>query len=276
MNLPAYDSKEHNVLDYVLPNGTRVSIHQDSSSPDSTGRTIWLGAQVLAVYLHDLFGSTSALGSTSRRGKSRQTVVDVGAGTGLVSLSLASIGFDVLATDLGLIVDGVLGGNVSANDATLAINGTDQPRVETKVLDWFQDPKEWTWDSDTHEDPLGAPFDLVVSADTIYDPSLSQPLLRTLHALASLSRPGQTTSSSSPPVYLALEARDPALISAFLESAEQEWDFKCSRIDHAKIKKLVESPQSGLGWDESAWEGVELWKLRLRKPSAHSRRRSRP
>ncbi|GAA5910306.1 uncharacterized protein JCM6883_001149 [Sporobolomyces salmoneus] len=279
MNLPAYDTKEQDVLDYLLPNGTRIVINQDGSSPDSTGRTIWLGAQVLEAYLHDLLKSTSPLVSPSNRNSAqrRQRIIDVGAGTGLSSLSLASMGYDVLATDLDLIVDGILCQNIKANESILEINaGPSQPRLETKVLDWFQDPHEWEWDGAGEEDvqePTGPPFDYIVSADTIYDPSLSQPLLRTLHALASRSSRSTTTS---PLVYIALEARDPALISDFLESAERDWSFKCSRIDHSKLRKLVESKESGLGWEEEAtWEGVEVWKLKLKKSALISKREKR-
>jgi hypothetical protein len=39
MNLPAYDLKEQDVVDYLLPNGTRIQIHQDNASPDSTGKS---------------------------------------------------------------------------------------------------------------------------------------------------------------------------------------------------------------------------------------------
>jgi SAM-dependent methyltransferase len=233
------------------------------------GRTIWLGAQVLSVYLHDLLGSMSRLKGQSRR----ERVLDVGAGTGLASLSLSSMGYDVLATDLDLIVDGVLKQNIEANETILKRNGFNQPRIERKVLDWFQDPKEWSWEvteDPNHEGPLKPPFDLIVSADTIYDPTLSQPLLRTLHGLSS---PLPHVRSSIPPVYLALEARDPALISAFLESAESDWNFKCSRVDHNKLKKLVEAKEGGLGWeDEVSWEGVEVWKLKLRKAVAKKER----
>ncbi|GAA5958092.1 hypothetical protein JCM3765_002806 [Sporobolomyces pararoseus] len=278
MNLPAYETKEEDVLDYLLPSGARITINQDSSSPDSTGRTIWLGAQVLAVYLHDLLKSTSPLAtnSSSKRKTSRQRVVDVGAGTGLASLSLASMGYEVLSTDLELIVNGVLERNIKGNESNLGINGFNQPRLETKVLDWFRDPKEWEWSQkDDIEEPLQPPFDLIVSADTVYDPELSQPLLRTLHGLSSPPPSPQYTSSTSiPTVYIALEARDPQLVSGFLASAEKDWNFKCSRIDHPKLRKLVESKESGLGWeDEAVWEGVEIWKLKLRKVVAKKENR---
>ena len=218
------------------------------------------------MYLDDV------LKSSNRRPGRRPRIVDVGAGTGLCSLALASIGsFDILSTDLDLIVDGVLARNIAANRSTLNCNSaSDQARVETKVLDWFQPPENWQWnhsnDDNEADEPLGPPFDFVVSADTIYVPELIQPLLRTLRALSTTE---SSPSFASVPVYVALEVRDPALVAEFLRSAEEDWDFKSARVDHGKLKRLVESKESGLGWeDESAWEGVEIWKLKSRKPRA--------
>lgn len=176
------------------------------------------------------------------------------------------MGYDVLSTDLDVIVNGNLGVNIRANEPTLQINGSNQPRLETKVLDWFQDPAEWNWSTIDGQDAqtLVPPFDLVVSADTVYTPDLSQPLLRSLRALSAPA--SSSRSSTSTQVYIVLERRDPELVTNFLESAERDWGFKCSRVDHSKLKRLVESKEGGLGWeDESVWEGVEIWKLKARK-----------
>ncbi|GAA5894795.1 hypothetical protein JCM6882_006682 [Rhodosporidiobolus microsporus] len=241
-NLPAHATKHLAELPYTLPNGTRVVLTQNDAQSDSTGRTVWLGAQVLSVYLNDLLG----------RLKRKQRVIELGSGTGLLSLSLASQGYTVLATDLATIVDSVLSRNIKSNDEAIKLSGGDEAKIETKVLDWFQSSDEWDWEDET----VRPPFDMIVTADTVYEPSLSQPLLRTLHGLASLS--------PSVPIYLALEARDPALTSAFLSSASTDYSFKTSRVDHARLKKLVEAKEGTLGWeDETDWEGVEVWKLKL-------------
>ena len=74
--LPAHQTKHLPVIEYPLPSGQVVSLAQAISlENDSTGRTLWLGAQVLAVYLHDLLGSV--------RGK---TCIDLGSGTGALDL----------------------------------------------------------------------------------------------------------------------------------------------------------------------------------------------
>ncbi|GAA5934017.1 hypothetical protein JCM1841_002051 [Sporobolomyces salmonicolor] len=276
MNLPAHETKHLDLLvGYTLPDRSRVNIHQDNSTPDSTGRTVWLGAQILSVYLYHLLHDSRPFSHARRK-----TVIDLGSGTGLLSLSLASMGYDVLATDLDFIVDGVLRQNIEANERTLAVNGVGEAKLRAKVLDWFEAPEDRRWheEGDGLEDFLWPPFDMVVTADTVYDPALCQPLLRTLQALSTPSLTASTPSpSASPPpptrsasytpptIYLALEARDPALVAAFLESASADWDFKCSRIDHTKLKKLVECKEGMLGWeDEEVWEGIQLWKLKWR------------
>ncbi|BGP45851.1 hypothetical protein JCM10450v2_001686 [Rhodotorula kratochvilovae] len=190
MNLPAHATKHLPLLDYILPDGTPVHIAQDNTTPDSTGRTVWLGAQVLSVYLHDLLSSSS---SSSTR--ATQRAIDLGSGTGLVALSLAALGYTTLATDLPALVAGVLGSNISSSPFP-------PTQLAAHPLDWFTPPEELSFPSG-HEPP----FDLIATADTVYAPSLCAPLLRTL---AHLSLAGGRAAPA--PVFLALERRDPALV----------------------------------------------------------------
>lgn len=44
--LPASDTKHLDALSYELPSGVIVEIAQNGSAADSTGRSLWLGAQV--------------------------------------------------------------------------------------------------------------------------------------------------------------------------------------------------------------------------------------
>lgn len=144
----------------------------------------------------------------------------------------------------------------------------EQPVLEARTLDWFAEPVQWDlsrWSitprspSATAEPPsnaplLSPPFDLITTSDSIYDPTLTQPLLRTLHALC-------TPTRAPPPIFLALEVRDPTLIAGFLHSAREDWAFKCSRVDERRLEKLM--GEGGLGWEREDWEGVQVWKLML-------------
>ncbi|GAA5843677.1 hypothetical protein JCM9279_000099, partial [Rhodotorula babjevae] len=202
---------------------------------------------VLAVYLADLLSSSSTSAA-----RSSQRAIDVGSGTGLVALALSALGYRTLATDLPALVDGVLGVNCSSSAAS-TLPGT----LVAAPLDWF--------DSTLHFPPAphAPPFDLVTTADTVYDPSLSAPLLRTLARLSLLGRP----PLSPAPVYLALERRDPLLVESFLASARDAHGFKLARVDPARLQRLVERPEADggtLAWlDEADWDGIEVWKLKL-------------
>lgn len=104
------------------------------------------------------------------------------------------------------------------------------------------------------------PFDLIITADTVYEPSLIQPLLRTLHALSTLSI-AASPSSRSPPILLCLERRDPALVERMLDDARNVWHFDVERVPARKLTKALE--KGGIRWEKKEWEGIEIWKLAL-------------
>lgn len=192
------------------------------------------------------------------------------------SLTLASLGWDVLATDKPDVINSVLSNNIANNTAVLPV---DSGSISIRELDWTIAPDKWTWDdskiiaSASREAPASKteldlddalyrpPFDLIVTADTVYSPALAQPLLRTLHALCDASRSESTLRSRSPPVYVCIERRDSTLIDLTLEQARTLWGFTVTRIPYRKVSKAME--RGGLQWAAEDWEGVEIWKLVL-------------
>jgi hypothetical protein len=182
-------------------------------------------------------------------------------------LALASLGWDVLATDIPHVIQSVLKINVTNNLTALPPNsGT----VQVRELDWFVSPANWTWDHKSiisHSEPfipsstpcpslLSPPFDLIISADTVYTSELLEPFLRTLYTLSTLS-----VSSRPPPIFLCVERRDSLLLDRLVSDANEKWKFAVERIPHKKLTRSLE--KSGIQWGKSDWDGVELWKLRL-------------
>lgn len=240
-------------------------------------------SQILSVYIHELLKSKKPYKLVNGV-KQRHKAIEVGAGTGpflpslvslpltlplagLLSLSLHGMGYDVVSTDIKFVAQGILRANLSRNRST----ALSAPTLEARTLDWFSPPSSWDWTSasitpSSRPTPpssstptfLQPPFDLILTTDSVYDPSLSTPLLRTLHALST-----PPLSPSPPPIYLSLEVRDPDLISSFLESARKEWGFKCVKVEWGRLERLVgREGDGGMGWKEEDWDGVEVWKLK--------------
>jgi protein N-lysine methyltransferase METTL21D len=150
------------------------------------------------------------------------------------SLTLAAMNWAVVATDLADVIAAVLGPNIAANDAAR--------RISIRHLDW-------TSPVFTADDV----YDLIITADTIYEPSLIRPLLDSLHALA--------TRSPRAHLFVCLERRDPPLINSFFAQAHQ-LGFTADQIPSRKLSKALK--KAGMEWSREDWDGVELWKLKLR------------
>ena len=185
------------------------------------------------------------------------------------SLALASLGWDVLATDTHHVIQSVLKANVINNLSSLPPGSGS---LQVRELDWFIPPDSWTWhhesiigsssqpspsSSDSLPSLLRPPFDLIISADTVYATELITPFLRALHTLSTLS----TSSSRGPPILLCIERRDPILLDRLLSDAKVHWGFHVERISHKKIGKSLQ--KCGVKWPKSDWDGIEIWKLRL-------------
>jgi protein N-lysine methyltransferase METTL21D len=191
--------------------------------------------------------------------------------TTFISLAMSSLGWDVLATDIFHVISSVLHKNIKNNLSALPIHsGT----IHIRELDWTVQPEQWRWDHElyiaSHSSSISVPaasnshccppFDLIYSADTVYSAGLLDPMLRTLHALSTLSA-AASPSHRFPPILLCMERRDSLLIDRLLGNAKNIWHFNVERISHKKLAKVVE--RSGVHWSRTDWEDVEIWKLKL-------------
>ncbi|EIW60008.1 uncharacterized protein TRAVEDRAFT_118360 [Trametes versicolor FP-101664 SS1] len=264
---PAHETKHIPVL--IYPFRTQQFHLAQLDNGATNGSALWLGAQCLSLFFSDnLKRRPSPSGHPDAAFRPR--AIELGSGIGLSALALASMGWDVIATDLHDVVSSVLADNISSNLSRLPV---DSGTVQVRILDWTVPPDRWLWDdpqtiaSSEAEKPqsavpqapvLGPPFDLILTSDTIYSPDLVTPLLRALHGLCLASASELRTT----PVYLCLERRDPALVDHALSEARDSWNFKVERIPHKKLAKALE--KSGAHWEKGDWEGVEIWKLALR------------
>lgn len=179
---------------------------------------------------------------------------------------MCSLGWDVVATDLPDVINSVLRRNISDNLPNLpAGSGT----IHVRALDWNVRPEDWVWDSDTvialptrspakpteNTTQLSPPFDLIVTADTVYLLSLVEPLLRTATHLCNASGREVSSGMQWPPIYLAIERRDPIVLDKFVEDARST--FEVEQLPRRVVSQAME--KSGLRWEKDDWDGVEIW-----------------
>ncbi|KAG5646668.1 hypothetical protein DXG03_002658 [Asterophora parasitica] len=249
---PAHETKHHPRL--RAPFNSHLLTLTQLNDGVSNGTALWLGAQCLSVYLATLRPLPCQ-------------IVELGGGIGFTALAMASLGCHVLTTDIPHVIHSVLKNNIDSNIAQFPGS------VNVRELDWTVPPDQWTWhdptaiasaspreSSNSSTTLLTPPFDLVCSADTVYTPSLVEPLLRSLHALCTQSLAASPVARA-PPVYLCIERRDPALVDRVLADAHDTWGFTVERIPDRKLAKAM--LKAGIKWPKADWEGIEIWKLSL-------------
>lgn len=272
---------------------------EGAQTTGTTGTTLWLGAQVMACYLRDTLGDVQTTSfstpSSSRRPTDattsrdhdtlvpvprRKRAIELGSGVGYLSLCLASWGWDVVATDIEPVTSTVLRPNVD-----LGLNAVKRHRrdaagkIGVTRLDWLEVARDGLpsctrleGDSEPENNVLPEnDYDMIITTDTLYATDLVQPLWTTLRLLserpsrqpgassADDSHAAPATSITPPPIYIALENRDPDLIGAGLE-AGRAMGFEVKRIGAPRVARAVD--KAGWGWRSEDWAGVEIWKAR--------------
>lgn len=283
--LPASSTKHLDVISHPLPRDalTVLPLEQLSSDPDSakstgtTGTTLWLGGQVLSCYLSSLPLPARSPAKPAKR------AIELGAGVGYLSLVLASLGYDVVSTDIPPVLENVLRPNVMvgldvlrrSTAQTPVVSGiTPRPsplaaargvecigQVQVCELDWTTT----TAHTVTPGADLDLSVDMIITSDTIYHPDLLPHLFRTIACISrsSLDNPQRSTS---PTVYLCLERRDSRMVDTALSRAA-EFGLHLKRVGHGRVAKCVE--KTGWGWAEEDWQGVEVYKGRWSQPDTH-------
>ncbi|OCF37423.1 hypothetical protein I316_00544 [Kwoniella heveanensis BCC8398] len=165
---------------------------------------------------------------------------------------------------------GGCGGSIGSAQPDISINVNDQEDKDA-------DPDADADDNHTLSWVLETKWDMIIMTDTFYAPQLVDPLWETLLLLshvhvqqtqqtrqADASALPESTSTSrlpSPPtVYIALERRDPRLITQALERGKS-LGFDLKKINRSRLSKEVSKKY---GWDDDDWDGVEIWKGRYK------------
>lgn len=243
INRPAHQTKHLAELVYRFPSiDTSFRLLQRNDT-NSTGSSLWLSSQILSSYLLHTYAKPG-------QQSARRRVLELGSGTGLLSLLMARLGWQVVATDIPPVLESVLRSNVDAGLYGLVAAGhaaVDQ--IHVCELDWNAAPEDQL---DSLEEQH---FDLIMTADTIYEPSLVRPLLFTIARLY------RRQGGSSPTVLLALERRDPVHVSEALRIAAEECALPFKQIPTKRVRKIFDTLGDGATWSRDDWDGVEIWKL---------------
>jgi 2-polyprenyl-3-methyl-5-hydroxy-6-metoxy-1,4-benzoquinol methylase len=234
--LPAHRTKDVSPLIYPLTPYKAVQIIQRSPIDSiSTGTTLYLSSQLLAHYIQE----------TTPRGTK---AIELGAGTGLVSITLGILGWEVWATDLSNVIDDVLRINVDRNR-----EGT----ITVQELDWCKATWKFIHPNVSDTEVLDQPaFDLIVCADGVYSKELINPLLRTLKSLS---------GPRCPIILLAFERRDTAIIDSFFEQS-RTLGFTSKKLN---LRRILGRHFVRWGWTPNDYHSAEIWTMRF-KPGVSS------
>ncbi|XP_029014241.1 methyltransferase-like protein 22 [Betta splendens] len=185
-----------------------VRIEHTMATPlEDVGKQVWRGAFLLA----DFILSEPAM----FRGA---TVLELGAGTGLTSIIMATLAKRVYCTDVGEDLLSMCKRNVMLNRHMMDTEGGE---VRVRQLDWLQydlctDTDEFSWTQEEVAD-LYDNTNFIIAADVCYDDDLTDGLFRTLYRLCS-------NLNHSCTIFISLEKR--------MNFTLRHMDISCEAYDH--------------------------------------------
>ncbi|XP_028267369.1 methyltransferase-like protein 22 [Parambassis ranga] len=230
-----------------------IRIEHTMATPlEDVGKQVWRGAFLLADFIFsepDMF-----------RGA---TVLDLGAGTGLTSIVMATVAKTVYCTDVGEDLLSMCKKNVTLNTHLMEPSGGE---VKVRRLDWLEHELctdadvEFSWTKEEVDD-LYDSTSFIIAADVCYDDDLTDALFRTLYQLCS-------GFSHTCTIFIALEKR--------MNFTLRHMDVSCEAYNHyvhclSQLQDLVDGrcsfkvEQLPSDFDQflqyERIEQLELWKL---------------
>uniref|UniRef100_A0A8C6QSD8 Valosin containing protein lysine (K) methyltransferase n=1 Tax=Nannospalax galili TaxID=1026970 RepID=A0A8C6QSD8_NANGA len=205
--------------------GAELRLQQYGSG--GVGCVVWDAAIVLAKFLE-----TPGFAGPGAHALSRRSVLELGSGTGAVGLMAATLGADVVVTDLEEL-QGLLSMNIDLNKHL--VTGS----VQAKVLKWGEDIEDLT-----------SPPDYILMADCIYYEESLEPLLKTLKDLSGsetciICCYEQRTMGKNPEIekkYFELLQLDFDFEEIPLEKHDEEYRSEDIHIIHIRKKKSLCKP----------------------------------
>ncbi|KAL3876030.1 hypothetical protein ACJMK2_033917 [Sinanodonta woodiana] len=229
--------------------------HSLATGLDSVGEQIWNGAMLMSDFI--IHNKTTF---------KDQSLLELGAGTGLTSIVAAMYAHTVFCTDMGDNVLQIAKNNCERNMSTYP--GSHQ--ILVRELDWFKDLSEGRTESEFYlseseqEDVKNIP--ILLAADVIYDIDATAAFFKTIKTLMS-----QLQEKS---LYIALEKRLVFTVSD-LDIASPGYEHFRECLDILQSHEDLNSPQfyceqlstsfpQYLNYSRSKY--LELWKVTSRFP----------
>jgi protein N-lysine methyltransferase METTL21D len=241
--LPANDTKELIELHYPIKRlGCTFNLTQVAGDGSTTGSSLWLSSQILVCFLQQKYDRRLL-----DKEKSQNRVIELGAGIGLTSLVLERLGWKVIATDIAPPLHTVLRPNINQNS---------QGNVKVCSLNWT------TIDDDMVEKDEFE-VDLIITADTIYQPTLVDGLFKTIQILLkkALDKHSSYSQKRRPHALIALERRDDEQIKSALNCATEQYNLILKQISPREVRKAVDACFGNTSrWPRHVWDDVEIWR----------------
>ncbi|XP_077173283.1 methyltransferase-like protein 22 isoform X2 [Paroedura picta] len=242
------DEEEHEDSDCDV-----IKIEHTMATPlEDVGKQVWRGAFLLADYIlseRDLFKGC--------------TVLELGGGTGIVSIATAMTARTVYCTDVGEDLLATCERNVALNKHIFEPAGSS---VKVRLLDWLHeelcmDPDvPYSW-SDQEIVELHDLTTVILAADVFYDDDLTDAFFRTLCRLSRhLKRPCAVYLSIEKRLNFTLRHMDVACeaYSHFRNTLDDLVNLKDGRMRYAAEPLCLSFPQQIV---YERVEQLELWKI---------------
>uniref|UniRef100_UPI00398EF345 methyltransferase-like protein 22 isoform X3 n=1 Tax=Pristiophorus japonicus TaxID=55135 RepID=UPI00398EF345 len=201
---------EENKEDCSICNEIRIE-HTMGTSLEDVGKQVWRGAFLLADYI--LNNSYLFRGCT---------VLELGAGTGMTSIVVATIAKTIYCTDVGEDLLNMCERNIIANKHIYGPGGSE---IKVRELDWLRDElctdtkSPYCW-SDEELAQMYDHTDVLLAADVFYDDELTDAFFQTIYRILSNLRNPST-------IYFSVEKR--------LNFTLRKMDVTCDAYDHFRL-----------------------------------------